>query len=39
MVKVTLKDGSVREYEDNVTLLEVAKAFLKNLASRLCLLL
>ena len=26
MVKVTLKDGSVREYEDNVTLLEVAKS-------------
>lgn len=39
MVKVTLKDGSVREYEDNVTLLEVAKSLSQNLASRLCLLL
>lgn len=34
MVKVTLKDGSVREYEDNVTLLEVAKSLSQKLGKQ-----
>ena len=34
MVKVTLKDGSVREYEDGVTLLEVAKSLSQKLGKQ-----